>query len=368
MTMGKKTLRRRLILSHLAVVVIGMAVIIVAGPRLGTVFVDSHLDSMSMMGSIGADSVELEEGIRLAFRRSIFLAASISAVTAMVAALIASRRVLQPLEEVRQVARRLATGSYSERVPLPSEEELEGLARDVNSLAQSLENVEGRRRRLISEVAHELRTPLATLKGYLEGLLDGVFEADDETLAAALRETRRMERLADDLNALSKAEEGQPDLNLAVSDLNDVAAEIVTRLRPQFDDQAVRLDVVTGQPVIVNADVDRVAQVLTNLVGNALSFTPPGGNVVVRVQQDNRVARVTVEDTGRGLTSEQVTGVFERFYRADRSAVGGSGIGLTIARSLARLHGGDVTATSEGLGRGSTFIFTLPAHRVSAKS
>ena len=365
--MTRTTLRRRLILSHLAVVVIGMAVIVVAGPRLGTVFVDSHLNSMNMMSSIGADSVELEEGIRLAFRRSIFLAASISAVTAMVAALIASRRVLQPLEEVRQVARRLATGSYSERVPLPDEEELEALARDVNSLAQSLEEVEGRRRRLISEVAHELRTPLATLKGYLEGLLDGVFEADEETLAAAVRETRRMERLADDLNALSKADEGQTDLDLTQFDLNEVTAEIVTRLRPQFDDQAVRLNIETGEPVIVKADVDRVAQILTNLVGNALSFTPSGGEVVVRVRQDNRVAWTEIQDTGRGLTGEQLNGVFERFYRVDRSAVGGSGIGLTIARSLARLHGGDVTATSEGLGRGSTFVFTLPAHRVAAQ-
>lgn len=361
--MTRTTLRRRLILSHLAVVVIGMAVIVVAGPRLGTVFVDSHLNSMNMMGSIGADSVELEEGIRLAFRRSIFLAASISAVTAMVAALIASRRVLRPLEEVRRVARRLATGSYSERVPLPDEEELEALARDVNSLAQSLEEVETRRRRLISEVAHELRTPLATLKGYLEGLLDGVFEADDETLAAAVRETRRMERLADDLNALSRADEGQTNLDLTEFDLNDLTSEIVTRLRPQFDDQDVRLNIENGEPSIVKADVDRVAQILTNLIGNALSFTPPGGKVVVRVNQDNRAAWASIEDTGRGLTVEQLTGVFERFYRVDRSAVGGSGIGLTIARSLARLHGGDVTATSDGLGRGSTFVFTLPVRR-----
>lgn len=356
------TLRARLLLSHLAVVAIGITILVLAGRRLGSVFVDDHLRTMThMMGGMAeGEAGQLKAGIDSAFNRALLWTALISGAAAAAAATIAAVRVLRPLEQVRQVARRLATGSYHERVPVPAEEELAALATDVNTLAQALEETEQRRLLLISEVAHELRTPVATLKGYLEGLLDGVFEPDPETVAAAVREANRMERLASDLSALSRAEEGQVDLRLEPADLGQLAAEVAGRLRPQFDDQDVRLQVDTGPPLHVHVDRDRMAQVLTNLVGNALSYTPPGGQVTVRPSLEGDRARIEVSDTGRGLTAEQVDMVFERFYRVDRSAVGGTGIGLTIARSLARLHGGDITVSSPGLGEGSTFVLALP--------
>jgi len=205
-----------------------------------------------------------------------------------------------------------------------------------------------------------LRTPVATLKGYLEGLLDGVFEPDPETLTASIREARRMERLASDLTRLSRTEEGRADLHLESTDVVALTAEVADRLRPQFADQNVELIVAGPEPVWANVDHDRIAQVLTNLIGNALSYTPTGGVVAVSIGTENGAVQVTVNDTGRGLSEDQLSLVFERFYRSDRSVPGGTGIGLTIARALARMHDGDVTVTSPGLGEGSTFVLSLP--------
>ncbi len=356
------SLQGRLLLSHVGVVIIGVAVLLVAGRRLGSVFVSDHLRSMGgMMGGLApADSSLLEDGINVAFNRALLWAAAVSSLAAMMAAAFSARRMLKPLGEVRRVARRLASGSYSERVPIPAESELAALAADVNALAQALQDTEQRRLQLIGEVAHELRTPVATLKGYLEGLLDGVFEPDPETLTASIREARRMERLASDLSRLSRTEEGRVDLHIESTDLAALTAEVAERLRPQFADQNVELIAAQTEPVWATVDHDRIAQVLTNLIGNALSYTPTGGVVTVSIGTENDAVQVTVNDTGRGLSDDQLSLVFERFYRADRSVPGGTGIGLTIARALARMHDGDVTVTSPGPGEGATFVLNLP--------
>lgn len=358
------SLRARLLLSHLGIVVIGVVILLLAGRQLGSVFVDDHLRSMAgMMSGMGIDSATiLEEGINSAFNRALLWAALISGGAATAAATYAAYRVLRPLDEVRRVARRLANGSYHERVPIPEEEELAAVARDVNSLAEALEETEQRRLRLISEVAHELRTPVATLKGYLEGLLDGVFAPDPETLAAGIHETARLERLAGDLSALSRAEEGRIDLRVERLDVGQLAKEVAQRLHPQFDDKGVVLEVGAGPPLPVLADRDRTAQILTNLVGNALSYTRDGGRVSIRPFLEAGMAVVEISDTGKGLTAEQASLVFDRFYRVDRTAGPGTGIGLTIARSLARLQGGDINVSSAGPGKGSTFVLSLPIH------
>ncbi len=356
------SLRSRLLLSHLAVVGVAVIVLLVAGGTIGSASLDGHLRSMGhMMGGTPTGELDqLQSGINAAFTRALLWGALAGTVAAMAVAGLAASRVLRPVEGVRRVARRLANGAYHERVPRPQERELAALADDVNALAQALEETEQRRLRLIAEVAHELRTPVTTLKGYLEGILDGVFEADPETLAAAIGEAGRMERLAADLSALSGAEEGRIELRLDPVDLAALAGEVAERLRPQFDDQNVRLAVENGHPPTVLGDRDRLAQVLTNLIGNALSYTPAGGEVTVRSRPVPGAVEVEVSDTGRGLSPQQLELVFERFYRVDRSATGGSGIGLTIARALARLHGGDVTAHSAGLGAGSRFVVTIP--------
>lgn len=355
------TLRAKLVISHLAVVVISITVLVVAGRQLGSAFVSSHLHSMGqMMGGMAMGTTsQLEQGIDAAFDRALLWAAVLGALTAVIAAGYGATRLLRPLDEVRRVARRLATGSYGERVTVPEDEELAALAGDVNALAEALEATEARRLRLISEVAHELRTPVATLTGYLEGLLDGVFQADPETLAASINEARRLERIAEDLSALSRAEEGRIELRLQSADLGELATAVANRLRPQFEDKPVELVVESGPPLPVTVDRDRVFQVLTNVLGNALTYTPAGGRVTVHPARTAGAGQIDVTDTGRGLTAEQTDLVFDRFYRADRSTRG-TGIGLTIARSLARLHGGDLTASSAGLERGSTFVLSIP--------
>ncbi len=363
MTRLLSTLRARLLWSHLMVVVIGVGVLVIAARQLGEAFVNDHLSSMGpMMGgqANAMDTAEFEAGVRSSFNRALWWAAGVSALAAAGAALFAARRLLVPVEEVRTMTRRLATGAYHERVPLPREAELAALAADVNSLASALDQTEQRRLRLVGEVAHELRTPVATLKGYLEGLLDGVFEPDDEILAASIVEATRLERLATDLSTLSKVEEGRIELQPEACDLGELITHVTGRLSSQFVDNDVTL-IVEKLPAMTSVvDRDRVIQILTNMIGNALAYTGPGGSVRIAATAITNQRAVTVSDTGRGLTTEQLELVFERFYRADRSATGGSGIGLTIGRTLARRHGGDLTATSDGLGHGAEFTLTLP--------
>jgi histidine kinase len=197
----------------------------------------------------------------------------------------------------------------------------------------------------------------------VEGLIDGVFAPEPEVLGAASDELRRLRRLADDLSTLSRAEEQRLELNVTNTDLGDLARLAVSRLAPQFSDSNVALTINEPGALPVRADPDRITQVLTNILGNALAATPGGGTVTVHPHAIGGLAQVAVTDTGVGLAPADIERVFERFYRAPgqrprRSS--GSGIGLTIARNIARAHGGDVTAASPGPGHGATFTLTIP--------
>jgi histidine kinase len=358
-----RSLRVRLLMVQLAVVAFGVLALLVTVQLLAPAFFESHLESMSqMMG--GTLSSFMEEELRDAFESSFGQALAVSVAVSIIAAValstFASRRILAPLESVREAARRMAGGSYAERVLPPQEIELAMLAKDVNALAEALDTTEQRRMRLIGEVAHELRTPLSTIEGYLEGLLDGVFEPDEEISAAVGREVRRLRRLAQDLSALSQAEEAAHALVLERIDLGTVAAEAANRLRPQFEAQTVTLTIEEGPSLMVEGDADRLAQVFTNIIGNALAYTAEGGLVRVGSRRQHDSAIVEIADNGRGLTGEQCTAVFERFFRVDPKASAGTGIGLTIARSIVRRHGGEVTAASPGLTLGSVFRVRIP--------
>ncbi len=293
---------------------------------------------------------------------SLWIALLASLGAAAIVSTLVARRIVRPVRDVRDATRRLANGHYDERVTEPAELELAELAHDVNRLAVALETTERRRARLVSEVAHEMRTPLTTIEGYVEGMLDGVFEPNEETLTAVGEETSRLHRLASDLAELSRSEEGAVALHLRVDDLGALATTTVRRLRPQFDEKGVTLELHEGPPLPVEMDPDRIAQVLTNLLGNALTYTPTGGRVQVGARRDHGRAVVSVQDSGIGLSAEDVDLVFDRFYRVHgpRRPAGGSGIGLTIARGLARAHHGDVEVTSPGVGAGSVFTLTLP--------
>lgn len=348
---------------QLAVIVIGVVALVVVIEPLATSFFQGHLDTMSrmmegMMGDVLAR--DLESAFDNSLGRALVISVAASTVAALALSAFVTRRILAPLDHIRAASRRMAEGSYEERVTAPSEVELAALAEDFNALAEALDTTEQRRVRLMSEVAHELRTPLTTVEGYLEGMLDGVFEPNDATLGAATRELRRIRRLANDLSLLSRTEEAAQPLNLTDVDIGGLVEEVAARLRPQFEAGTIELEVTTIPGLVVRADSDRITQVLTNILGNALAYTSAGGSVRVGAIARGEQVVVAVVDSGKGLTVEQKEAVFERFYRADSAAPGGTGIGLTIARSIARRHGGDVTAESPGIGRGATFTLTLP--------
>lgn len=358
-----RTLGSRLLASHLTVVLATAVTIVIAAGLVAPTVYRAHIESMSPMFEpmTSMMEAELEAGFREAFIQALAVSVSIGVLVAVMASVIGSRRLIRPIDAVRRATRRLADGHYTERVREPAEEELAALAADVNHLAAALEDTESRRLRLLSDVSHELRTPLTTIEGYMEAVLDGVLEPTPDIVASVAHEAGRLKRLAADIGLLSRAEEASLPLELEPVDLVGLVSGVTTRLRPQFEEADVVLSLGAEPPVPVIVDSDRITQVITNIVGNALSYTPSGGSVDVTVSRSGDTAQVVIADTGRGIASDELERVFERFYRSDRTSPGGMGVGLSIARSIARLHRGDVHAESAGPGRGSTFTLTLPA-------
>ncbi|WP_418605224.1 sensor histidine kinase [Georgenia sp. SUBG003] len=347
----------RLLLSHAVVAVVaGLTAYLVVRAVAPQVY--DHEARMMPGHGMGAG-----QGMRAvavaAMNNALLVGVLAGVVAALVAGAYGSRRIMRPLEAVSHATHQLAAGRYEQRVALPRERELATVAEDVNTLAARLAETETRRVRLIGEVAHEMRTPLTVLDGYVEGLVDGVFTAGPEVLDEMAGEVRRLRRLAEDLSALSRAEEGRLDLRPVSTDLAQVAAGAAERLRPQIEDAGVELAVETASPLPLRGDPDRLAQVVTNLVGNALAATPAGGRIVVRAALHDGSAEVEVTDTGVGLAEADLERVFERFYRVGPRA--GSGIGLTISRKIAEAHGGTLGAASGGPGRGAAFTLRVPA-------
>jgi signal transduction histidine kinase len=296
-------------------------------------------------------------------RGSLLWAGLAAVVVATLFALFLARGITRPVQRMMEATRRMAAGDYRERVAVASSDELGQLAAALNEMAAGLERVEGLRRELVANVAHELRTPLAGLEGYLEGITDGVFEPTPETLARMRAETARLRRLVEDLTALSHLESGQWRLERRPVQLAHVAATVEDALRPQVERQGVRLRVTVddGLPRVLG-DADRLAQVLTNLLSNALRFTPPGGQVTVEGWPERDSVCLAVRDTGSGIAPHDLPHIFERFYRADRAraqATGGSGIGLAIAKHIVEAHGGTVSVQSAP-GQGTRFEVRLP--------
>jgi two-component system, OmpR family, sensor histidine kinase BaeS len=318
--------------------------------------------------ALGTLSDNTAHHVNQAFTDSVLLALGLAVAAALVAAAAISAflavRLARPVRALSDASRRIAGGHYSARVPVQGPEEVADLARSFNEMAQALESSEGRRRALLSDVAHELRTPLATLEGYVEGLADGAIAPDIPTWEVLTSQTRRMHRLVEDLSLVSKAEERQLDLRmtrLAPGALVNVATHAA---RPRFAEKGVALET-TVEPQLpeVEADPDRFGEVLANLLDNALRHTPAGGRVAVGAGLCQGRIEITVADTGEGIAPKNLERVFERFFRTDGArsrTTGGSGIGLTIARAIVRAQGGEVTATSDGPNQGTRFVITLP--------
>ena len=359
-----RSLRARLLIANL----------IVAGAALGTVALAVSLVGPSYfaqaMGHGPGDAMgqAMSDATRAAFvdavRNALLAASFIAVLTALVVSLAVSGRIAGPVGRLSTAARRIAGGHYAERVPEAGEGEIRDLAETFNAMAGSLEATERRRLQLVGDVAHELRTPLATLDGYLEGLEDGVIEAKDETWRLLRSETARLTRLVDELAELWRAEAHQLSLKIERIDLTQVCRDVAERFAPLADERHIKLVLDLAGPASAQADGDRTSQIVANYLSNAIRYAPAGSAVTISALLDGAKALVAVADEGAGLTQDQLEIVFERFYRVDPSrsrALGGAGIGLAIVRALADAMGGQAWAESDGPGRGSRFLVELPA-------
>ena len=328
-----------------------------------------HYHARMALGTIPADTARhLDEGLAVAMLVALGAGTVVALLTAVGVSAFLARRIVRPIGALARAAERIAHGRYTARVPQGgSGDELAMLSGAFNTMAEALETSEQRRQRLLADLAHELRTPLATIDGYLEGVADGVMAADDEQTWAVLRaETGRLGRLVDDLNAVSRAEERQLELRLARWEPAKLVTAAVQAAAVAYQAKGVALvERVDPHLPRVAADPDRIGEVLANLLGNALRHTPSGGRVEVTAARHSRDVELAVSDTGQGIPPELLERVFERFWRADRARTraeqGGSGIGLTITRAIVQAHGGHIRAQSHGVGSGARFVVTLPA-------
>jgi signal transduction histidine kinase len=370
----RRHLGAKLLLSYLAIILVGVVVLILASQVILPATFNRHMAGTGMMnGMMGAQGAGGRNGMpqlytefRASFNEALLYAALAAAVVAVLLGLYLSRSVIAPVQAMSLATQRIADGRYDERVQVHGEDELARLALRFNRMAEKLSEVEAMRRRLIGDVSHELRTPLTAIKGSMEGLMDGVLPATPETFQQIHAEADRINRLVDDLQELSRVEARAYSLDLRPVDLSSAVQTVTKRLAPQAEAKRIALDadLKPDLPLLL-ADEDRLVQVLTNLTGNALQYTPENGRVIISARRDQQEIRVSVQDTGAGMSPEHLPHIFDRFYRVDASRSrregGGSGIGLTIARALVEAHGGRIWAESAGEGQGSVFSFTIPA-------
>ncbi len=300
---------------------------------------------------------------------SILLTSLTVGILALVLGSLLFRQITSPLRALSQSAQAIADGDLGRRLEIQSEDEIGRVARSFNQMAESLAKSDVQRRNMIADIAHELRTPLTVIQGNLEALMDGVYELTPENVAAIHKQSVVLSRLVADLRDLALAEAGQLRLELKAVTLGDLITQVSEGLDVQASERNVQLKLeITENLPKVQADEQRVEQVLFNLMSNALRHTPAGGTITTSAEPGDGHVLVSVRDTGKGISPEDLPHVFERFYRADRSrarSTGGSGLGLTIAKQIVEAHGGQIWAQS-WLGAGSTFSFSLPLPAINS--
>lgn len=274
-----------------------------------------------------------------------------------------SNRISRPLSELTVATQQIAEGAYGKRVEITGYQEVERLGAAFNTLSQNLSRNETLRKNMIADISHELRTPLAAQRGYLEALDDGVMGFDREALEVLARNNLLLSRLVEDLRQLALADAGQLELHLRPLDIGQTLREAAEDFAhaSQEGGVGVALSISRGLPEL-KGDPERLSQVISNLLQNALAHSPRGGSITLEAKREGEEVVVSVSDQGPGIDREELPMIFERFYRTDRSRTresGGSGLGLSIARSLVDAQGGRMWAESE-CGKGTTILFTLP--------
>lgn len=320
---------------------------------IGTLYIESSSD----VGLISLQILFNEIG------RFFIWGGLIGVAIALVITFLLSRRVLAPVKALTSAARQLGRGDFSQRVQVKDKGEVGEMANTFNFMASDLEQAEQLQRNMVADIAHELRTPLSNLRGYLEAVRDGVIKPDADTIRSLDEEAALLSRLVDDLQELSLAEAGELKLVCQAENIGELIKQTVGGLQTQAATKglSVSVDLPDRLPA-VNIDSPRISQVLRNLLENALAHTAEGDAITVTATQQGNWVEVSVVDTGEGIPAEGLPNIFERFYRVDKSrarTTGGSGLGLTIAKRLVEAHGGTIQAQSEQ-GKGSCFSFTVP--------
>ncbi len=312
-----------------------------------------------------------EQNFLAQLRGSLILAGLIAGALGVVLSIALSRTLTAPLGNLATAAHRFAARDWKQRVKVQGAQEIAEVATAFNAMADDLQKQESLRRDMIADIAHELRTPLTVMQGNLRAMLDDVYPLDRAEIATLYDETRLLSRLVDDLRELALADAGQLQLNTQNVNLREVLQNAAANFSIAADAQNVRVEMFPAENLPkVRADADRVAQVLRNLLANALRHTPEGGMITLgatpqQVQGEKNFVRVFVRDTGEGIAREDLPHVFERFYRADKSrtrSTGGTGLGLAIAKAWVEAMGGKIGVESE-IGKGSEFWFLLPTEK-----
>jgi two-component system, OmpR family, sensor histidine kinase BaeS len=363
----RRSLGAKLLLAQMLVVVAGALTLGVVALAVAPGVFHTHV--RMALGTIPPQvGHHLDEGLARAMLVALGTGTGVAVATALGVSFLLARRIASPLGDLARAASHIAQGRYGARVPpTRGADELAILATAFNTMAEALEASEQRRRELLSDLAHELRTPLATIDGYLEGVSDGVMPSDNQTLQVLQAETARLHRLVDDLNAVSRAEERQLDLHPTRCRPDKLLTVAVQAAQAAYTANDVTLTAKLDPRLPqVTADPDRIGEVLANLLSNALRHTPPGGHVeVAATTTPLGHLQISVTDSGQGIPPELLDRIFERFYRVDPARThtpdaGGSGIGLTITRGIVHAHGGQIHARSQGPGHGARFAITLP--------
>ncbi len=325
--------------------------------QIGTLIVDPNLRA-----GVGAVAGTAPDSSGPSLSVLLILSGLLAGAVAMVLTFFLSRRVVAPVESLAKVAQSVARGDFSVRAEVKSRDEVGELSRIFNSMIGELSHTEELRRNLVADLAHELRTPVTNVRGYIEGIGDGVMAPDTTTLGSMHDEVILLSRLIDDLQDLALADSGRLPFLRQSCDLGGLAQRALAAVQQRAQAREITLEVDVPAELPLQGDPERISQVLRNLLANAVEYTPPGGRVSLQAWDHGAEIQLAVRDTGPGIPAEDLPYIFERFYRVDKSrsrATGGVGLGLTIARRLVEAHGGDIQVRSE-LGDGTEFMVCLP--------
>jgi signal transduction histidine kinase len=330
------------------------APIVVNGQTVGTL--------LATTGDLSGHS-EFEQRFLETVNRAVVWAVLLVAAAALLAAVLLSQQLVAPLRQLTAAAEAMSSGDLSQRVDVRTGDEVGDLALAFNRMAGDLQVAEVQRRQMTADIAHELRNPLSVIRGNLEAIFDGIYPADIEHLTPIYEETLLLQRLVEDLRLLSLADAGQLELIRSDVDVEQLLSGVAESAQAVAQDRGITLHVETPEePLVVDGDADRLRQVVGNLVSNALRYTPAGGAVTLSARRADHRVRFAVTDTGPGIPAEDLSHVFDRFYRGDAArdrTSGGSGLGLAIARALVEAHGGTIEIEST-VGQGATFLVELP--------